>query len=339
MLFRQLFDAGTSSYTYLLADQAEAVLIDPVFACIERDLALIGELGLSLKYALDTHVHADHITAAGALRRRVGCKTVASASGPESADIRLKNRSSVGFGEVTLTGLTTPGHTSDSMCFLLGDDPGGARVFTGDTLLVRGCGRTDFQNGDAGTLYDSIERQLFSLPERTQVWPGHDYRGQTTTTIGEEKAHNPRLAGKSRAEFIKLMDQLDLPTPKRLHEAVPANQELGVGVGASGRSEAFNECSGAALVAGVFWEHIVDVRQPHEFTGELGHIPGAINVPMSEVADFAAGLRPDTSVLVVCRSGRRSREACTRLAAQGMSNLTNLEGGMLRYREQGLKIA
>ena len=334
ILFRQLLDAASSSYTYLLADAGSAVLIDPVLTRIDRDLKLLDEMGLTLRYAVDTHLHADHVTAAGALRHRTGCRTVVSRRGPESADIQLRDGESLRIGDVILTGLWTPGHTADSMSYQMGNN-----VFTGDTLLVRGCGRTDFQNGDAGTLYDSIHRQLFSLPDRTRIWPGHDYGGHAMTTVGEEKLHNPRLAGTTREEFVTLMGRLNLPDPELLDEIVPANYDLGMGLDPSSQIHAFRECTTAALSCGGSWDHIIDVRQPQEFSGELGHIAGAVNVPMAEVPEFAARLPRHASLLVVCRSGRRSREVCRRLAELGMSDLTNLEEGMLGYQERILKIA
>lgn len=222
MQVRQLFDRESSTYSYLLIDKGEVALIDPVREHIERDLALVRELGLRLVYVLDTHVHADHVTAAGAIRERTGAKTAASSAGAPCVDIHLVHGSTLRVGDVTITALATPGHTDDGLALSV---PG--IVFTGDTLLVRGCGRADFQNGDAGQLYDSITRVLFALPDETVVYPGHDYTGRTVTTIGEERRWNPRLAGKTRDEFIALMAALDLPPPKKLAEAVPANRACG----------------------------------------------------------------------------------------------------------------
>lgn len=224
MLFRQLFDAETSTYTYLLADEAtrEAVLIDPVAEQLERDLKLLGELGLKLVYALDTHVHADHVTAAGLLRDRTGAKTVASALGAKCADVALKHGDRLEVGAITIDVLATPGHTDDSLSFRVAN-----MVFTGDAMLIRGNGRTDFQNGSAKELYASLTRVLFALPDDTLVYPGHDYRGMTVSTIGEEKRCNPRIAGKSEAEFVAIMDALNLPAPKKLDIAVPANRACG----------------------------------------------------------------------------------------------------------------
>ena len=233
MIFRQLFDAESSTYTYLLADvqSREAALIDPVLEQTERDLEIVSQLGLTLVRVLDTHVHADHVTGAARLRDATGARTVAGRGGAECADIHVDDGDVIRFGRVALRVLATPGHTDDSVSYVLVDPDGEDalldRVFTGDALLIRGAGRTDFQNGDAGRLYDSITGALFTLPDPTLIYPAHDYRGRTVTTVAEEKCWNARIAGKSRDEFIALMNALDLPEPRRLHEAVPANRACG----------------------------------------------------------------------------------------------------------------
>lgn len=224
MLFRQLFDYDTWTYTYLLADEksGEAVIIDPVLEQVERDLRLLDELGLQLKQVLDTHVHADHVTGAGKLRERTGCQTgLSSHAGVGCADMMLNEDASIRFGCYEIRAMETPGHTDTCLSYLCGD-----MVFTGDALLIRGCGRTDFQSGDAGTLHDSIHNKLFTLPDETKVYPGHDYRGMNVSSIGEERRLNPRLT-LSREGFIELMAGLDLPDPKRIQEAVPANLACG----------------------------------------------------------------------------------------------------------------
>ncbi len=222
----QLFDAESSTYTYLLRDEAsgEAALIDPVDTQAERDLALLKREGLTLRYTLETHAHADHITSAGSLRKLTGAQAVAPAGcniGP--ADIQVLDGELLRLGGEQIRVIHTPGHTAGSASYLWRDN-----LFTGDSLLIMGCGRTDFQGGDAGALYDSITQKLFTLPDETKVWPGHDYRGFTVSTIGREKAHNPRLAGRSRDEFIALMGKLNLPKPRLIEVAVPANQRLGI---------------------------------------------------------------------------------------------------------------
>ena len=226
MLFRQLFDRESCTYTYLVADDAAhvAALIDPVRENVARDLELMEQLGVTLTHIFETHVHADHITGAGELRKRTSAKShVARDGGAPCADVLLDDGDVVRVGAIELRVLATPGHTSDCLSFALGD-----RVFTGDALFIRGCGRTDFQNGDAGTLYDSVMTKLFSLPEATLVYPGHDYRGMSVSTVGEEKRHNPRLGGgTTREAFIAKMAALVLPPPAKIAEALPANLACG----------------------------------------------------------------------------------------------------------------
>lgn len=224
MQARQLFDQETCTFSYLLIDEAsrQAALIDPVREQLERDSKLLNELGVELCYVLETHVHADHVTSAGVLSERTGATTAASALGAECVQQRLREGDCIRLGQTPIFVLETPGHTRDSLSFYT---PG--HVFTGDALFVRGTGRTDFQSGDAGALYDSITRKLFALPDETVVWPGHDYRGHAHSTIAEEKQHNPRLAGKTRAEFAQLMAELKLAPPRQLSIAVPQNLACG----------------------------------------------------------------------------------------------------------------
>ncbi|MDY6806818.1 MAG: MBL fold metallo-hydrolase [Cyanobacteriota bacterium] len=226
MLFRQLFDSETSTYTYLIADEGtfEAVLVDPVLEKIERDRQLLQELGLTLRYGLETHIHADHITATGRLRELTNCQgVVPENASAECADRFLGDGEILRVGSVEIKAIATPGHTDSHNAYLVN----GERILTGDALFIRGCGRTDFQNGDAATLYDSITQKLFALPEETLVYPGHDYRGHLVSTIGEEKKYNPRFVGNTKTSFIKLMNNLNLPSPKKMMEAVPANQNCG----------------------------------------------------------------------------------------------------------------
>jgi sulfur dioxygenase len=226
MIFRQLYDQETGTYTYLIADEQsrEAALVDPVQEQVERDLTLLRELGLSLKYNLETHVHADHVTAAARLKEETGCVTLVPEGAQVScADRQIQDHDTLQLGAVTIQAIATPGHTDSHMAYLVNHD----RVLTGDALLIRGCGRTDFQSGNAGTLYDSVTRRLFSLPDDTLVYPGHDYRGHTVSTIGEEKRNNPRFAGRDQAGFIEFMRTLGLPMPKKIMEAVPANERCG----------------------------------------------------------------------------------------------------------------
>jgi sulfur dioxygenase len=225
MLFQQLFDKASATYTYLLGDPAggQAVLIDPVQEHVPLYLSLVRELNLVLAYILETHVHADHVTGGADLRAATGAKlAVGKHTGAACADIQIEDGDRLQFGEEVLEAIATPGHTPGCMSYLWHD-----RVFTGDALLIAGCGRTDFQGGDAGTLYDSVTRKLFTLPGETLVYPGHDYRQRHVSSIAQERDTNPRLAGKSRDEFVALMAKLDLPEPKLMEQAVAANQRCG----------------------------------------------------------------------------------------------------------------
>ncbi len=226
MLFRQLFDPETSTYTYLIADTKtkEAILVDPVLEQVERDLKLLKELGLTLKFCLETHIHADHITGTGKLKKLTACQGLVPVNAHANcADRFIEDGEVLLLGEMQIKAIETLGHTDSHMAYLVN----GERVLTGDAMFIRGCGRTDFQSGDAGQLYDSVTQKLFTLADETLVYPGHDYRGLTVSTIGEEKQHNPRFVGRDRSEFIEFMNSLNLPNPQKMMEAVPANERCG----------------------------------------------------------------------------------------------------------------
>ena len=227
----QLFDAESSTFTYILVPPGsrDAVIIDPVDRHVERDLAHIERLGLHLTHVLETHAHADHVTSAGKLRALTGAKAcVPSGCGIPPAEVQLNDGDRIPFaGGEQIDVINTPGHTAGSMCYLWRGN-----LFSGDTLLIGGCGRTDFQSGSAEALYDSVTRKLFALDDATRVWPGHDYKGQSVSTIGWERLHNARLANRTREDFVALMAALDLPRPRLIDIAVPANQNLGLNHGA-----------------------------------------------------------------------------------------------------------
>ena len=229
MFFRQLFDPETSTYSYLLADEdtRQAILIDSVREQLERDLGLIRELDLVLKVALETHVHADHVTASGRLREELGAQVAVSASaGVSNADLELEDGARIRFGALELEARRTPGHTAGCMTYVCQKE---GMAFTGDALLVRGCGRTDFQQGDPHTLFQSVQQRIFSLPDETLLYPGHDYRGRTVTTVAEERRFSPRLRdGTSEEAFAAIMNGLDLALPRKIKQAVPANLVSGL---------------------------------------------------------------------------------------------------------------
>ena len=345
MVFRQLFDQQSSTYTYLLADAASrrAVLIDPVFEQARRDVALVEELGLKLEWTLETHLHADHVTGAWLLRERLGSRIALSAAiGAQGADRHLSSEESIEFGARSLEARATPGHTNGCLTYVLDD---ASMAFTGDTLLVRGCGRTDLQQGDARALFRSVRERIFSLPERCLLYPGHDYRGLTVTSVGEEKLYNPRLAESiGEEDFVGYMTHLGLAHPKLMEIAVPANL---AGGRPQGRHALADEAGWAPLTytfAGIWevqpnWleEHlrqvqIVDVREPGEFTGALGRIAGARLIPLGALVARAGELSREQPVVAVCRSGARSAQASVLLRGAGFDKVANLSGGMLRWR-------
>ncbi|XP_037950766.1 persulfide dioxygenase ETHE1, mitochondrial-like [Teleopsis dalmanni] len=225
--FRQLFDTESSTYTYLLADlnTHEAVIIDPVLEQAKRDAKLVEDLGLTLKYALNTHMHADHITGSGWLKKLLpGCQSVISGNSGAKADKHIQEGDTVTFGRHTINTLATPGHTNGCMTFVVHEQ---GCVFTGDTLLIRGCGRTDFQEGNSKSLYENVHEKIFTLPENFRIYPAHDYKGQLESSVWEEKQYNPRLT-KNLEEFIQIMDNLNLPYPRKIDASLPANRECGL---------------------------------------------------------------------------------------------------------------
>jgi sulfur dioxygenase len=344
VLFRQLYEPDTSTYTYLLADEEtrEAVLIDTVKEMVDRDLRLVDELGLRLTFVLETHVHADHVTGAGAIRQRTQAKSVVSRrAGAPCADVLIEEGDSVRFGRHALEVRATPGHTDGCVSYVTDDH---RMAFTGDALLIRGTGRTDFQQGDPRRLYRSVTTKLFTLPDDTLLYPGHDYRGFTVTTVREEREHNPRLAHKSEDEFVAIMSGLKLAKPRRIDVAVPANLRCGLDEpaeldsGAQGAPGAWapveRTAEGSPEVAapwvasrlGAF--RLVDIREPDELTGELPKIDAAESVPQAGLLGASAAWQKDEPLVLVCRSGSRSAAAARELEGRGFSRVASMRGGM-----------
>jgi glyoxylase-like metal-dependent hydrolase (beta-lactamase superfamily II)/rhodanese-related sulfurtransferase len=348
LIFRQLFDQTSCTYTYLLADGAtgEAVVIDPVFEGVRRDAALLEELGLRLLYTAETHVHADHVTGASLLKRRTSSRiAVPAASGATGADRYLAHGDKLTFGGRHLHVRATPGHTRGCVTYVLDDE---SMAFTGDCLLVRGCGRTDFQEGDPHALFRSVHDQILSLPEPCLLYPGHDYRGLTATSVGEERRFNPRLGGElSEGDFVGFMKNLGLPHPKKIDVAVPANLKCGLPL----QDEPQLADSGWAPLRYTFagiWEiephwleehgehvQVLDVREPAEFDGPLGRIRGATLIPLGELTSRVGELSRGRPVVAVCRAGGRSAQATVILQRAGFTQVANLTGGMLRWRAEG----
>jgi glyoxylase-like metal-dependent hydrolase (beta-lactamase superfamily II) len=338
MIFRQLFDPTSKTYTYLLADEAsrEAVVIDPVRERVDDTIAELERLGLTLLYTLDTHVHADHVTGAGVLRQRLGALTVVgAAAGVQCADIEVEDGQIIHFGRYGLEARATPGHTAGCTTFVTTDK---TMAFTGDTLLIGRCGRTDFQQGDAALLYRSIHERIFVLPDSTEVYPGHDYAGNTVSTVGAEKTHNIRLTGRTETEFVAVMDGLDLAYPKQLDVALPANQRCGAAIDLPiERDGAGTPEVDPAWVATHRAElRFVDVRGEQEFAGELGQAKGAQCVPLQVLGAAARDWDRDEPVAVICRGGHRSGVAARTLETMGFTRVGSVRGGMLAWNARRL---
>ena len=354
MLFRQLFDPDTSTYSYLLADEdsREAVLIDSVREQAARDMELIEQLDLRLIAALETHVHADHVTGAGLLRDRLDCRIfVGTHTGVRTADVLISQGETVSFGRHALEARETPGHTDGCVSFVSHE---AGIAFTGDALLIRGCGRTDFQQGNARALYDSVHRQILTLPDETLLYPGHDYKGRTVTTVAEEKRWNPRLGeDHGPEEFVSLMEKLDLAYPRRIDEALPANMASGVTEPEPAepsnaeidrwapvrRTPSGVPALPAAWVAQHQRDlHLVDVREYMEFCGVMGHLEGAELVPMLGLEGAAESWDRKRPIVTVCTYGTRSGAAALILGELGFERVASLHGGLARWTELGLPV-
>ncbi len=338
MIFRQLFDSTSFSYTYLIAAGrgGEALIIDPVLDRVDRYIQLLDELDLRLVKALDSHLHADHITGLGALRDRTKCITVmGKESGVDVVSMRVADGDRVAIEGLGLDVIHTPGHTADSYCFRMDD-----RVFTGDTLFIRGTGRTDFGNGDPAQQYHSIFDKLLTLPGETLVYPGHDYKGDTVSTIAEEKAFNPRLQVASVEEYVDIMNNLDLPDPKMMDVAVPANMKVGY-------SQDEIEAEGLSLRCEVAKEMIgqpdlvmVDLRDKDE-RARHGVIPGSVHAPYPSLDENVrpGGLLHELAtatgkrLVFYCAYGERSAMAVKTAQEAGLTNSCHIKGGIDEWKK------
>src|SRR5262245_19335319 len=340
MIFRQLFDSVSSTYSYLIASRrgGEAMIIDPVLEKVDRYIQLVRELDLRLVKAVDTHLHADHITGLGALRDRTHCITVmGEQSKVDVVSMRVADGDQLHVEGVSLDVLYTPGHTDDSYSFLMGD-----RVFTGDTLLIRGTGRTDFQNGDPRAQYESLFGRLLKLPDETLVFPAHDYKGDTVSTIGEEKRYNPRLQVKSIDEYADLMSKLNLPNPKMMDVAVPANMKVGLVQEEIARRGWAVSAAEALALNGRPDVALVDLREKSE-REKHGVIAGSLHAPYP---DLAANVRPGgmlnelaratgKRIVFYCAFGERSAMAVQAAQDAGLTSACHIQGGIDAWKKAG----
>ena len=338
MIFRQLFDSVSGTYTYLLASRhgGEALIIDPVLEKVDRYIQLVNELDLKLVKAVDTHLHADHITGLGALRDRTHCITVmGDKSSVDVVSMRLSEGDKLTIEGVALDVLYTPGHTDDSYSFLMKD-----RVFTGDTLLIRGTGRTDFQNGDPRAQFDSIFNKLLKLPDETMVFPAHDYKGETVSTIGEERAFNPRLQVKSLDQYVDLMNGLNLPNPKMMDVAVPANMRVGFAQEAIAQRGWAVSAADAIKLVGRPDVALIDLREKSE-REKYGVIPGSLHAPYPDLQDNIApgGMLHELAaatgkrILFYCAFGERSAMAVQAAQDSGIGAACHIHGGIDAWKK------
>jgi sulfur dioxygenase len=338
MIFRQLFDATSGTYTYLLASRAggEALIIDPVLEKVDRYLQLVCELDLKLVKAVDTHMHADHITGLGALRDRTHCVTVmGEQTKADVVSMRVAEGDRIEIDGVRLDVLYTPGHTDDSYSFVLPD-----RVFTGDTLLIRGTGRTDFQNGDPRAQYDSIFNKLLKLPDATMVYPAHDYKGDMVSTIGEEKQFNPRLKVTSMDEYATLMNSLSLPNPKMMDVAVPANMRVGLHQEEVARKGWTLTADDALKLHGRPDIALIDLRETSE-RDKHGSIPGSLHAPYRNLQEniAAGGMLHELAttsgkrIVFYCAFGERSAMAVQAAQDAGLNGAYHISGGIDAWKK------
>ena len=337
MIFRQLFDKVSSTYTYLIASRtgAEALIIDPVLENVNRYIRLLEELDLRLVKVIDTHIHADHISGMAELRDKTNCITImGDKTHADIVSMKVSDNEFINIEKLKLKAMFTPGHTSESFSFLMDD-----RIFTGDTLLIRGTGRTDFQNGDSEASYDSIFNKILKLPEQMLVYPAHDYKGDTVSTIEEEKKFNPRLQVKSKQEYIDIMNNLNLPDPKMMDVSVPSNLNLGIDIN---RQKITN-----GLLANEFKNELnletcllIDLREKNEIE-KAGKIKNSKHVPFNKVSDFFeknTNKIKNKKILLYCAVGHRSTLAVQISRSYNLNNCYHLVGGLKKWKENKFDI-
>jgi sulfur dioxygenase len=343
MLLYELNRCGCKTYLLGCEQTGRGVLIDPLKDRTDRYLAMLAYHRIVLDLIVDTHTHADHRTGTWELRDLTGARVVMHRRAPApKVDIHVADGDELEAGSLKLRFLHTPGHTPDSLSVCTGD-----RVFTGDTLMIRGTGRADFAGGDPGAQYDSITSKLFALPEATLVFPAHDYRGNTFSTIGDEKLLNPRLAGKSRAAYVELMNNLGLPLPDKIQEALQANQSAidddSIKFPNLAQMNQVRQLTPAEVRERIASGNpllLLDVREQNEFNGELGHIQGSISIPLRELPARAAALgkSKDVEIIAICRAGVRSATAAAILTGLGFEHVRNMKGGMLDWVDASLPV-
>jgi sulfur dioxygenase len=338
MIFKELNHTQCKTYLIGCEKTGNAMLVDPLFDKVDRYIALSGYLGLRFQYVLDTHTHADHRSGCFELREFLNCRIIRHKMSPQpNIDIHVDDGDVINVGDLELRVLYTPGHTPDSLSLYFENI-----VLTGDVLLIGGTGRSDFAGGDPGAQFESIAGKIFRLPENTRIYPGHDYRGNKYSTIGQEMRQNPRISGKSREEYIRVMEKLDLPLPEKIQEVLFTNiteeEDKEFNLPSISQLHEVRHISTEGLSILISRDEsplIVDVRNPDEYTGELGHIQGSINIPLKELADRYRELNDyrNQQIILVCRSGVRSTTAAALLTGLGFRQVFDLKGGMVKWKD------